>query len=95
MLYEVLYEENILIDGRVDFSTLVRDLRGALGMTQEQLARELSVTFSTVNGWERGRHHPIPALAGRLLALAARARVSPRKANGNPSVVRRSGKPSR
>lgn len=49
---------------------LVKGIRAARGLTQEDLARELGVTFSTVNGWENGRHHPIPTLARRLLEMA-------------------------
>lgn len=32
-----------------DVPSLVKRLRGALGMTQEQFAKELGITFSTVN----------------------------------------------
>jgi len=83
------------VGDRVDFSILVRDLRHALGLTQEQLARELSVTFSTVNGWENRKHHPIPALAGRLLELAGRAGVSPRSLNVTPARNRRLNRSAR
>ncbi len=59
----------------VDFSSLVRDLRQARGLTQEQLAHEIGVTFSTINGWENGKHQPIRALATRLLAMAEEAGI--------------------
>lgn len=32
-----------------DFAALFRELRGRLGITQEQFAQELEVPFSTVN----------------------------------------------
>jgi transcriptional regulator with XRE-family HTH domain len=54
----------------IDFTALVREIRQARHITQEQLARELQVTFSTVNGWENGKHRPIPALAKRLIEIA-------------------------
>ena len=54
----------------VDFASLVRQLRQVRRLTQEQLARELEVTFGTVNGWENGRHEPIAALGRRLVELA-------------------------
>lgn len=46
-------------------SGLVKQIRATRGLTQEGLARELGVSFATVNGWENGRHGPIPALARR------------------------------
>jgi putative transcriptional regulator len=54
----------------VDFAILVRRLRQLRRLTQEQLARELEVTFATVNGWENRRHEPIAALGRRLVELA-------------------------
>jgi transcriptional regulator with XRE-family HTH domain len=54
----------------IDFSALVREIRQIRHLTQEQLARELQVTFSTVNGWENRRHQPIPALARQLVEIA-------------------------
>ena len=33
----------------------LRFLRGRLGLSQEQLARRLGVSFATVNRWETGR----------------------------------------
>jgi len=53
-----------------DVPSLIRNIRAARGLTQEALAREMGVTFSTVNGWENGRHRPIPALITRLLDIA-------------------------
>jgi transcriptional regulator with XRE-family HTH domain len=64
-----------LMTGAIDFAALVREIRQAHHVTQEQLARDLQVTFSTVNGWENGRHRPIPALAKRLLEIAHAASV--------------------
>lgn len=42
-----------------------------MGLTQEQFAREVGVTFSTVNLWENGRRRPQPYLLKRLLELEA------------------------
>src|SRR5262245_21856823 len=58
-----------------DIPLLVRRLRDARGLTQEQLAREMGVTFSTINAWENGKHRPIPALVNRLLDIASAAGV--------------------
>ena len=36
------------------------ELRSKLGMTQEQFAAKVGVTFSTVNRWESGKSKPSP-----------------------------------
>jgi putative transcriptional regulator len=51
----------------------VLELRKKLGMTQEQLARELGVTVGTVNRWENGRFRPSPLAIRGLERLAERA----------------------
>lgn len=38
----------------------IKKIRLSLGWSQERLARELGVSFSTVNRWERGRTSPSP-----------------------------------
>jgi transcriptional regulator with XRE-family HTH domain len=76
----------------VDFASLVRQLRQLRRLTQEQLARELEVTFGTVNGWENGRHEPIAALGRRLVELAEGAGMKslPLRQPHPPSVLPRS-----
>lgn len=61
-------------------SSLVSRIRADSGLTQEGLARELGVSFATVNGWENGRHRPIPSLARRLEELAGVADAGSRAA---------------
>ena len=39
---------------------MVKYVRKQLSMSQEQLARELNVSFSTVNRWENAKSHPSP-----------------------------------
>ncbi|MCL2446642.1 MAG: helix-turn-helix domain-containing protein [Oscillospiraceae bacterium] len=50
------------------FGESVRRLRLAAGLTQEQLAQRLHVTFQTISKWERNESYPditmLPALAG-------------------------------
>jgi len=53
-----------------DIPTLVKRLRKQLGLTQAQFARELGVSFSTVNQWENARRRPQPVLLQRLLEMA-------------------------
>ncbi|MBL1218689.1 MAG: XRE family transcriptional regulator [Planctomycetes bacterium] len=47
----------------------IKQLRLRLGLTQEQFAGKVCVTFSTVNRWEQGRSKPSPLATGRLLEL--------------------------
>lgn len=42
-----------------DFPALVKRVRDRLSLSQEDLARELGVSFSTVNRWENGKTKPI------------------------------------
>jgi transcriptional regulator with XRE-family HTH domain len=55
----------------INIPALVKGLRQRLGLTQEQFAREVGVTFSTVNQWENGRRRPQPFLLKRLLEMEA------------------------
>lgn len=59
-----------MLEEAVEVPDLVRAIRATRGLTQEGLARELGVSFATVNGWENGRHQPIPLLARRLAEMA-------------------------
>jgi transcriptional regulator with XRE-family HTH domain len=52
-----------------DVPRLVKGLRQRMGLTQEQFAREVGVTFSTVNLWENGHRRPQPYLLKRLLEM--------------------------
>ncbi len=40
------------------FSELVKCVRRDLSLSQEQIARELNISFSTVNRWENGKSKP-------------------------------------
>jgi DNA-binding XRE family transcriptional regulator len=56
-----------------DTSNLIRTWRRQLRMTQEEFAREIAVTVSTVNRWENG--HAAPSkLAWRAVREFARRR---------------------
>jgi DNA (cytosine-5)-methyltransferase 1 len=61
--------ESQIVENLADVGSLVRRIRAERGLTQEGLARELGVSFATVNGWENGRHRPIPSLARLLTGL--------------------------
>jgi DNA-binding transcriptional regulator YiaG len=55
----------------------IRELRIRLGMTQEEFAHAVAVTFSTVNRWENGHAKP-SKLARRAIEALAR-RGNPRR----------------
>lgn len=70
-----------------DVPAFVRRLRKRMGLTQEQFAQEVGVTFSTVNQWENGHRRPQPYLWKRLLEIdASREQQTPRgkKRRGRP-----------
>ncbi len=54
---------------------MIRELRTAMGLTQEQFAAKVGVTFSTVNRWENGRGRPSPLALRRIEEMQAKFRV--------------------
>ncbi len=48
---------------------MIRKLRAKLGLTQEQFAAKVGVTWSTVNRWENGRGKPSPLALSRIEEL--------------------------
>jgi putative transcriptional regulator len=60
-----------------DFTELLKALRQRRDLTQEQLAHEIGVSFSTVNLWENGRRRPQPFLAKKIFELAHLAGLNP------------------
>lgn len=55
-----------------DLADKIRELRSKLGMTQEQFAAKVGVTFSTVNRWESGKSKPLPLAMRRIEELMER-----------------------
>jgi len=51
------------------FGQIIRQRRKALGLSQEVLAEQIGVHWTTISRWERGQSQPIVAL--RKLVLAA------------------------
>ena len=52
-----------------DISKVIRQLRDKLGLSQENLAKELGVSFSTVNRWETGKSEPRSRAEEKILEL--------------------------
>jgi DNA-binding transcriptional regulator YiaG len=51
------------------YSKLVTVLRRQLALSQEDLARQLGVSFATVNRWERGHSKPSRLARAQLIAF--------------------------
>ena len=49
------------------FDMLIKEIRVDLGLTQQQMARELNISFSTLNRWENGRGMPSRLAMLRLI----------------------------
>jgi len=58
------------------FSKKLKHLREYLGLSQEQLARALGVSYVTVSRWENGRHSPSRLALGRVAELVKMQTVS-------------------
>jgi len=41
-----------------DFPSLIKEVRKQLGISQESIAREIGISFATVNRWENGKAIP-------------------------------------
>ena len=52
-----------------DVPKMVRELRAALDLTQEQFAAKIGVTVATVNRWEKDRGKPYPLAMRQLEKL--------------------------
>jgi putative transcriptional regulator len=50
-------------------SKMIKQRRIALGLTQEQFAAKIGVTFSTVNRWENNKTKPSPLALQRIKEL--------------------------
>jgi len=55
-------------EGR-SFSALVKEMRRQLALSQEDLARQLGVSYATVNRWENGRSMPSKLAKAQLKAF--------------------------
>ena len=80
---------------QTNFPAILRSVRAALNLTQEQLAERLGVSFATVNRWEGGGNRPQRAAQEAILALAGEAGVdgtdaaAPEAADAAAQVTRR------
>jgi len=63
----------------------LRSVRGSLGLSQEQLARRLGVSFATVNRWESGRTQLSPRATHAITTLEAELAASHQGGNSGDS----------
>jgi DNA-binding transcriptional regulator YiaG len=66
----------------------VKVLRKQLGLTQEEFAHEIGVTFATVNRWENHKSKP-SRLALRVLAETQESVAPPKRATRKKKATRR------
>ncbi len=62
-------EKVISINKETELASMIKNLRSRLGLTQEQFAAKVGVTFSTVNRWENERGAPSPLALRRIEEL--------------------------
>ena len=76
------------------FFEIVKRIREELHYSQEQLSRELSISFTTINRWENGRSLPSPLAKMRLLEICTAKNVSKEIINelNNPKTYMLEGK---
>ncbi len=59
----------LLLVSQPQIANLIREIRLATHLTQEQFASQLGVTCSTINRWERGRSKPSPLATQKIEQL--------------------------
>lgn len=62
----------------MDFGLVVKQVRRELGLSQEQLARELSISFSTVNRWENGKTRPSQMAKELFFSYCTSKKINPK-----------------
>ena len=52
-----------------DYASIIRELRKKMNLSQEEFAKVLGVSFSSINRWENGHHEPTIKIKRKLKAL--------------------------
>ena len=63
-----------------NFPETVKDVRRRLGLSQEELAHALGVSFATVNRWENGKTAPSKLAQRQFEQFCTDKRLAPGKA---------------
>lgn len=66
-------QESMTKQADIGLSEMVKEMRAQLGLTQEQFAAKVGVTWSTVNRWENGRGKPSPLALGHVIEIVQEA----------------------
>ena len=79
-----------------DFPEFIKKVRKQFGISQEDLARELGVSYATVNRWENGQCRPSKLAKTQFEAFCARmsehGNLSLPASMLNPLRIHRSGR---
>jgi len=65
-------EEELMKPRNPDYPSLVKEVRRQLALSQEDLARELGVSYATVNRWENSQAKPSKLARAQLDAFCDR-----------------------
>lgn len=65
--------------GQPEVSHLIRNLRHLMGLTQEQFARTLGVTYTTINRWENAHIQPSPLALKQIQLMLEKITLSPER----------------
>lgn len=60
----------------MDFADIVKEIRKQLDVSQEERARELKISFTTINRWENGRGLPSPMVRMRVAEFCVQNDIS-------------------
>ena len=60
----------------MDYSKIVKPLRGKILLSQQEMAKELGVSFAIVNRWENGLFEPTMKVKRKLRELFKEAGIS-------------------
>ena len=63
----------------MDFPSIVRMVREKTGMSQEDLARAINVSFATINRWENGKTSPNRMAASVFFDFCKKNKINAQK----------------
>lgn len=67
----------------MNYKKLIKDLRERLILSQEDFAKLLEVSFSTVNRWETGKYEPTIKAKRKIVDLCISNNIDIEKYRGN------------